>query len=496
MIKGVDRKGEILTTIERWRTDSWRRQELRMPTLTTAARNTLDLPELRHRLSRFVTIKDALSCALVCKAWTDSFTSAIWFSIDFDVHPRFVDLSPDTIAKHGHLIRVVKNAKEAPQVAILANSRVNNLRHLHIDPAGSAIHYVRAYEIVFRNNMCCKSLYMSATTVPTAKLDSFGHYIPAHALSHSPGLTLQSPSILKVLRLRQLCLTHDSLVVILQGCPKLIELDLIHTNVVGDQTQSFQHVSIKDLRSSLQSIFQAIANGPPLLSYFPRLTAISIYSFDPSVAVPTTQIKEDLLRYCPDVTRYNVEDAAGAIISEFLLYVAHNITEFTYKYEHTSIEMVTGMLAHQNSLKSISQFHEQDLDFETETVASVSDPFRQSGIFLQLILRCCSQLRTLDLHSHEMDMDVVEMGEWTCQDLTTLRIRVKGLDTVDKILKAIALWRAGCWRRWQQKAGTPVQDEVNLEEINMSIEAKVARHLLKFDKLWWVWLGYQTWTPI
>ncbi|KAK3845479.1 MAG: hypothetical protein J3R72DRAFT_502094 [Linnemannia gamsii] len=424
-----------------------------MPTPSTAKRNTFDIPELRHRLSRFVTIKDALSCALVCKAWTDHFISAIWFRIDFKVHPRFADLSLDTVAKNGHLIRIVKNAKKLPQVSVLANAGVNNLRDLHIDPAGSATQYVRAYGIVFRNNMCCKNIRLSATSVPTAKLDSLGHYVPTHALSHSQALTLSRPSILK-------------------------------------------HVGITYLRSSLQSMFQAVDGGSSLLSYFPRLMAICIYSLDPSFAAPTSQIKENLLRHCSDVAQYTVEDATGAIISEFLLYVGDNITEFTFRYEHTSVEMITCMLVHQLSLTSIVQFRKHDFDLESDTVAQMPEHFRLSGRFLQLIPRCCSQLKTLGLHSHEMDMDVVEMGTWACNDLKTLRIRVKGLDTVDKILRVIALCRTGCWRRWQEKAGKPVRDEVELVETDMSIEARVTRHLLKFDKLWWVWLGYQTWTPI
>ncbi|KAF9147022.1 hypothetical protein BG015_011390, partial [Linnemannia schmuckeri] len=73
-------------------------------------KNPFDLPELRYRLSWFVTIKGALSCALVFKAWSDDFVSVIWFKVDFDVQPRFANLSPDTIAKHGHRTRVVKNA--------------------------------------------------------------------------------------------------------------------------------------------------------------------------------------------------------------------------------------------------------------------------------------------------------------------------------------------------------------------------------------------------
>ena len=90
-------------------------------------------------------------------------------------------------------------------------------------------------------------------------------------------------------------------------------------------------------------------------------------------------------------------------------------------------------------------------------------------------------------------MDEVEMGEWACKNLEVLRIRIKDLDTKNK---TIALWKAGCRKRRQENAGTLVAAEDEEEETDMPIEARVARHLLKFDKLWLVWLRYQKWTPI
>ncbi|KAF9299070.1 hypothetical protein BGZ88_001695 [Linnemannia elongata] len=36
---------------------------------------------------------------------------------------------------------------------------------------------------------------------------------------------------------------------------------------------------------------------------------------------------------------------------------------------------------------------------------------------------------------------------------------IKGLDTKDKILKTVAFWRKGCWKRRQKKAGNLVAIE-------------------------------------
>ncbi|KAK3845517.1 MAG: hypothetical protein J3R72DRAFT_435965 [Linnemannia gamsii] len=463
---------------------------------TTPVRTPFDLPELRHRLSGFVTLKDALSCALVCKAWSTDFMSAIWFQVDFVSHPQFADLSPDIVSKHGHLTRIVKNAKSPPQVSVLANAGVNNLRGLHMEQTASAIQHVQVYEIISRNSRTLKEVHLFSAKHVDNKLTHSTQYVYAPGLLPSTGPTPLITSKLKALKLESLCITYDSLVAILQGCPMLTEVRLPRTDMVGNPTQSFQHTGVSLLSSSLKSLFQPPSTGPSLLSYFPRLTILATFNYDTNLTIPSSQIKEDLLRYCPDVTKYRLEGHTGAIVSEFLLNIADNCTEVTYAYKHTSLEVITGLLLHHPTLEAVHQYRDNGFDYEAETVLPLSDHYRQSGRFVQLIPRGCSLLKSLNLSSHEMDMDVVEVGKWTCKDLHTLRIRIKDLDTREKILKTIALWRKGCWRRWREQAGTPVGEEGKLDEADMSIEARVARHLLQFEQLWWVWLGYQVWSPI
>ncbi|OAQ32510.1 hypothetical protein K457DRAFT_123163 [Linnemannia elongata AG-77] len=460
-------------------------------------KKVFELPELTHRLSRFVTVQDAISCALVSKAWTEHFISVIWFKIDFDVHPRFLNLSPDIVAKHGHHIRIIVDAKTLPQVSILANSGVNGLRDLKIETAASASQHVRAYEIVFRNNHSLEDLNLTAINTTVSKQDSTAHYVPVSALIPSLGSSSPTLSKLQRLRIQNMCLTHDSLAFVLQGCPRLSQLRLSFTDVVGTPTQSFQHAGVKVFGSTLKSIFPDEPTGTSLLSYFPGLTTLSTYNYGSSHSIPSARIKDDITRYCPHLSGYHLEDSTGAIVLNFLTDIANNMSEIVCLLRHISSETITAMLLHQATLKIVKHFNfEQDFDFEKEEIAKVGDHLQLSGRFLQLIPRCCPDLEELRLFGHEMDMDVVEQGKWVCHDLKTLRIRIKGLDTKEKILKAIALWRKGCWRRWRKNAGTSVAAEDEEDETDMSIEARVARHLLKFDKLWWVWLGYQTWTPI
>ncbi|KAG0374024.1 hypothetical protein BGX24_010943 [Mortierella sp. AD032] len=450
-----------------------------MAPTTTTAKNPFSLPELRYHISRFVAIKDAVSCALVSKAWSITFTPVVWFKVDFADHPRFAALPRNIVAKYGHHIRIVKNAKSLPQVSVIAN-------------AG----YVRAYEVVFRNSLCLEDLDLFASSGSTPELECLRHIVPPSALAPLSSNGLRGQSKLKTLRIYRMCLTHDGLVTILQGCPRLNTLSLRHTDVVGAPSQSFQHTGVRSLKTESRNLRQIASSNFSLLYYFPNVTlaALNVNAGD---TVACSKIKRDLFRYCPRVHRYQLQDLTGAIVSEFLTSIAGSASEIVFRYEHVSSEMIMAILLHQATMSSIRHFiTHKNWDFDKEEVAPVSNLSQALNRLLQLIPRGCSQLNILDLHAYEMDITDVELVPWICKNLVTLRIRVEGLDSKDKILKAIALWRKGCWRRWQEQAETPVSEEGKLDETDMSIEARVARHLLKFEQLWWVWLGHQTWTPL
>ncbi|KAF9930119.1 hypothetical protein FBU30_000869 [Linnemannia zychae] len=142
---------------------------------------------------------------------------------------------------------------------------------------------------------------------------------------------------------------------------------------------------------------------------------------------------------------------------------------------------VSSILRHKATLKEISAY--SYISFGSDEVAHVSS---------------CPKLEILDLHLYEMEMDDIEGGEWVCKDLKKLRIRVYGLNTKESILRTVELWRKGCRERWrkqtiecrrekgQEKAEDMIKTDEqgkeriqDQEEIDTSIEARVARHLLK-----------------
>ncbi|KAG0283538.1 hypothetical protein BGZ96_012057 [Linnemannia gamsii] len=488
-----------------------------------------DIPELRHQLSRYVSAKTAWSCIRVSKAWAATFIPVIWFEVDFALHPEFASLQSPTVGKHGGLIRVIKNAKSLSHVSVLANIRVNQLRSLHVETTASVLQHEYAYEVVSRNKASLQHINLYASTVPTNKRSSLAHFVSAPALIICTSAQLKecectSVSVLKSLTLSNLCLTGSGFMSILLASPMLEELRLLSTDVVGAPNWWIQHSGIKLFVSWLKNIIRPdtdSADGPSLLAYLPALNILNICDHEnQSASLSAEKIKKDLAQYCPNLTVFHLQDSSGAIIPKFCYNAPNNLTEIVYMYHYTSPEVLTSILLHQNSLKAVSVFCSDNIfSASRHEVIPVNDHFQASGRLLQLIPRGCPQLEVLSLHLHEMDMDEVEKGEWACKKLRTLRVRIKGLDTQSSISKALSLWYAdlvktseGSWSVATITEGSMDADEKcgsgegggdggnssssgsSLVSLDKSIEARVARHLLKFEKLETVWLGYKTWS--
>ncbi|KAG0277225.1 hypothetical protein BGZ95_006297, partial [Linnemannia exigua] len=413
-------------------------------TVASTVRTPFDLPELRLRLSRFLAPKDALSCALVSKAWTLDFVSAIWFKVDLSLHPRFVSLPTDVIAKHGHRIRIVDNARIISQVSTLDHPSINKLRILQMETAAYSIQCRHVCQIITRNNTSLRAVRVSATYTRTDKINHANYHVSVPAFLPSPGVLPARPSsTIETLTLVSMWMTHDDLIMILEASPRLSKLRLTQTDVVGTPTRFFQHPGITSLLTSLKSIVPEVSTGlPSLLSYFPNLTALHTWHSYSSGIPPSARIKKAFERYCPLLSQFKLGGDSGNTIPEFFTNIVSNVTRITFQETGMTSKAVAAIVLHQASMIKVAQFYMTGFDYENEEVPRVLENNDVSGEMMQEIPRKCSHLQRLNLHRHEMDMDVVESGEWKCKDLRKLRIRVKGLDTKEKILRTIALWRA------------------------------------------------------
>ncbi|KAF9081213.1 hypothetical protein BGX27_005022, partial [Mortierella sp. AM989] len=146
------------------------------------------------------------------------------------------------------------------------------------------------------------------------------------------------------------------------------------------------------------------------------------------------------------------------------------------------------------TLFSISAFSDDDSDtVERDEYLHEEDHFQASARTLQLLPRCCPKLKVFEFERHIMDMDRVEESDWICDGIEEIRTRIRGLDTKEKIDRALQLWVDG--RKVKNKMNITAGDKKSIQEevvVDTSIESRVAKHLLKFDNLSSVWLGTRT----
>ncbi|KAF9930122.1 hypothetical protein FBU30_000872 [Linnemannia zychae] len=473
-----------------------------MTTIGLTPTTPFDIPELRYRISLFIPVNDALSCILVCKAWAADFLAVIWHSIDLKDQPEFTNLSSDIIAKHGCYIRTIDYLTEIDEISLLNNPAVSNLKELAILVRNPISQQGQVYEITQRNRRTLQ--YLSVQFDCKKPLHDFLSRYPLFA-SASVSMSNSSQgttSILTSLSILGYDMTHEKLVNILQACPKLKWLSLLKLFCEGETLLPFKHTNLEKLRGSLNCLFHY--EGPSLIAYFPNLKMLETWGEISPIPISVDKIKADIVAYCPILTECGFRDI-NVIAIQSRQQICRNLTVIRFDSDIMSYAVLVVIQQHKDTLrKLIVYFDEEGFNFRKNKVPELSNKFGYYDSLLQYVPQICPRLEKLNLYSYEMDISDIERAKWNCKDLKKLRIRVKGLDTKEKIIKTIELWRTGCRERWrQQSMESNENDEIKKRKENdkfkeqdvldTSIETRVARHLLKFEKLQDVWLGYQKW---
>ncbi|KAF8926042.1 hypothetical protein BGZ47_002935 [Haplosporangium gracile] len=361
-------------------------------------KNPLQIPEIRARISRLVSLKDAISCVRVSKAWSKDFASPIWCAVDFDIHDTFKDLDSDIVAKHGHHIRTIKSLKTQPE--------------------------------------------LNAVLRPTIK---------------NQDVALFS----------------------------------------GSSIDAFQHKGVTTLLAPVKQVFKPDPESEPsslgfsLLVHFPNLIDWHCYNLRTTLFVPVERIKREVTRCCPQVTMIDTWKSPPHVVYNLVANAFHGLKHVTFAYSQLSMDVIVALLCHKATLLQIFAFWGgSNSRIERDNVPSEDDHFQQSGRAVQLLPRSCPNLKFLEFEGHEMDMDIVEEEEWACRGLQQLRVRIRGLDTNEKIDWTLNLWKEG--RQKKDEEDTTLSESHMNETKDTSIETRVARHLLAFEELEAVWLGTRT----
>ncbi|KAF9344657.1 hypothetical protein BGX34_005452, partial [Mortierella sp. NVP85] len=401
--------------------------------------NPLEIPEILRRISRYVTTNDALACARVCKTWSD-FVSAIWHTVDFNVHKGLRELDAKVLAKHGHHIRVVKNISDLDGILVLIKS-ARSLRRLSFKMKATREFYACFIDLLHQVNRCLQHLEIVQGVVEDE--------VPYFAVgSLFPVSKAAAASKLSFIRMDGLLLTRESFSLMLESCRLLTQLLIQDTTLLYWPTpnttaaQLYQHKRISQLTAPFEQVFkpnQSSQNDPSLFVHFPKLVSWHTWhsAITGPIDIPTKEIQEDIAKHCRSMRMVSLETRASVGIT--LLMAFKGLTYICILNEHLSAEMVMAILNHQETLITVGTFFDGDVS-ELEVVPEVeSHQLDTNGWIVQSLPRHCNRLKILDLTSIEMDMNHIEMTDWGCHDLEGLFIRVKGLDTKGKIDRAIQL---------------------------------------------------------
>jgi len=458
----------------------------------------LFIPELSLHISRFVTLKDATACAQVCKAWNDAFTSAIWHTIDFKVQSKFLGVDAALVKKHGHHIRIVKGIESTPQLLALHHSSICRLRGLAITIPPHP--QFRAYcgDILRQNATSILNLEMRGKIIVSDPPLCF----PFDAISPSTGS--QATSRLSVLKIRDLPITRDGFSSLLRMCPSLTRLNIRRIAIYSAScfAEPYQHTGITELVAPLKQIFRSDPNSgdtPSILVHFPGLVALHTWCSESSPPMSFGEMKDQFAQHCPLIKAVGI-DTPATITAPLLTKTFQTMTRIIV--DEMSPEIITAILTHQETLADVITFHASDDFYEQEGIPPLASKPLASGRELQLIPQTCSRLTTLELPTLQQDMDDIESTAWSCTQLEELYIRIRGLDTKDMVDRAIHLWVDYREEKRKNRKENPencsdlnssgTQGDIVADTLHNSdsVEERVARHLVRFEKLKKVWLGH------
>ncbi|KAF9434019.1 hypothetical protein BGZ76_008681 [Entomortierella beljakovae] len=428
-----------------------------------------EIPEMRRRLSLFVSINTALSCLQVSKAFSEEFIPSIWHTIDFSTQHKFNELSPPIVAKYGRHIRVVKGIKDLKHVYILLHINLinNNLSEIRIHQMAGEINIY--YDLIRRNQNTLSVLNIRNDAIVYGKLCINLDSLTSTMAPRSSKLT--------TLVLTRLTLTRSSFISVLRCCPSLKNINIWGTEIIHNNfTDDFQHEGVTTLWSKISGVL----NPPeyPLLAHFPNLMTWTTHS-----DISGTEMKA-ISRWCPSLGAVKAKHTPTQQI--ILITTAFpSITKLTFDYKFITPDLILAITRRPRWVSISVYFNRNDDKHYSDGYYSQEDHFQSSSWMIQSIPCLCSNLETLYMPQHIMDMDDVEDTPWKCRNLKFLAVRIKGLDTKKVVDKTLMLLARGKY---------VIQTTGNWDTTSLgnSIEARVVRHLSQFPNLSQIWLGTPT----
>ncbi|KAF9963986.1 hypothetical protein BGZ70_007071 [Mortierella alpina] len=452
--------------------------------------NPLSLPEIRERIGRYLSVNDALSCVQVSKDWAKDFARPIWHTINFEAQPKFLELDPEVIQKYRHQISTVTHFKNLAHLKTLQSSLPPPQSGKFITGLAVLSGTVQSEDqsicndLIARNSSSLTKVvlqYEHSSADGEEEDHSLETFSPIEALIPSPAGGLTMTSRLTTLRLQQYRIQRETLCMLLRGCPALETLDLLRTSVFqrlhNDNTKDeFQHSRIRYLAIDADNLHLPLSTAaadapaptavpvqslmqptrPSLLAHFPALTTLGIDANTAS-ELEEPEFRSEIARWCPNLRAL---DSYGWILS-ILLVNDYFETIRSVSFNHAGIDakLVLALLNHEDTLTSVSTHtneswgsaadetergREEEEMIGSASVAAAPERFVESHVdsawMVYMIPRQCPKIERMCFPEYMLDMDDIEKLPWVCEGLRDLRVRIRGLDTAEKIQTVLSTW--------------------------------------------------------
>ncbi|KAI8606178.1 hypothetical protein EDD21DRAFT_361704 [Dissophora ornata] len=425
----------------------------------------LNIPERRIRISRCVSIKDAIACAQVCKDWSDVFQAIVWYDVNPVVLNRHGLLHLEVIARHAHHIRAAWALREPAHFQAFHSPSLRSLKSLKAAIDETPLNIETMDDLLRQNHASLVSLTITNKFISGDRTQfSFNTMCSKLTSLNINGLAM-----------------NQSFSEILQLFPLLERLSVDNASFTPEGTPLHQHLGVRKLASPIDQIVQSSSGSSSSLTFFahlPSLQEITVWRpHDPEFTLPE-DMGSAVTQCCPLLNSIVLLESSDFVI-KMLTQRFNHMREICVSYQHLTHQVAMSIVSHMNTLEKVSTFQVFSEIYENDWGLSIGDVYDKAFQETVLVIPThCHQLKELNITHHQLDMDMAEQATWACSDLETLCIKIRDLDTVEHVERTLQMWVDG-------------RDPVQMVDTEMenSLEARVARHLLRFKNLRQVWLG-------
>ncbi|KAK5817007.1 hypothetical protein F5H01DRAFT_342211 [Linnemannia elongata] len=440
------------------------------------SKDPLDLSKIRALVAPYLDRKDLVICLRVSRDWFNDFVGFVWHTIDMTKDKKFVGIGPKILHKYGHCIRQVFNIQVFGHLKTLQHPKVDSVVSTSIVNFIVPGARLLAFDFIRRCNATLTELDLSAPPMDSSRhpYNSDEAYFDIGAMSsclRSPTGHFTVGTRLTSLSLTGIWFSHEGFTNLLRSSPTLRKLALskvVTVHYTGElEFDIFRDASVTSLRASLAEICMPDPGpgwAPSLLHQFSRLEEWHLTAVDrPENWDSEADFRRQLEECCPRLKalRFDPVDDTDKL-SDLLLDSFTKLGSCTFSAKNLSNSMVLSLISHSNTLTTI---------IITDKCTNAEAMRR-----LYLIPKSCLRLWVLSIRDLVLDMAIVEQHEWSCEELTELHVRFKGLEDtqlIDGFIKEM------CYQRQRPYEFYPGD----------SISEQVSNHLFRFYRLTTICLG-------